>query len=75
MADPKLAQTSVMENRTAPNVRWSPAEVATILAEATAFGVDLEALRYNLKLTPAQRLSMLQAGLRSWRTLRNARPL
>ena len=46
-----------------------------VLAEAQAAGVDLAHLRYNLSLTPAQRLAQLQAGIRMFRTLRAARRL
>ena len=45
------------------------------LVEAQAAGVDLAHLRYNLSLTPAQRLAQLQAGIRMFRTLRAARRL
>ena len=55
--------------------RMTPAEVAAALEEAARFGVDLAALRHNLTLTPSQRLAMLQAALRTWRKLRNAKPL
>ena len=75
MADPKPAQSSVVENLTAPNVRPSPAEIAALLAKSQAFGVDLGHLRANLMLTPAQRLDMLRAGLGMVETLRRARPL
>lgn len=47
-------------------------DTASALAEAEALGVDLDHLRHNLTLTPAQRLEKLQAGLRLWQTLQLA---
>ena len=49
--------------------------LSPVLAEAQAAGVDLAHLRYNLSLTPTQRLAQLQAGIRMFRTLRAARRL
>ncbi len=70
MDEPKFAQSSVVSTR-----RLSPSEIATVLAESKAFGIDLDHLRANLQMTPARRLAMLQAGLRTVETLRRARPL
>ncbi len=50
-------------------------ELPPVLAEAQAAGVDLDHLRHNLSLTPAQRLARLQAGIRMMHTLRAARRL
>ncbi len=55
------------------HTRLSPAEISAALEQARAFGVDLEALRENLRLTTEQRLQRLQAGLRMVASLRNAR--
>ena len=52
-----------------------PPELSPALAETQAAGVDVEHLRRNLRLTPAERLARLQAGLRMLRTLRTARRL
>lgn len=74
MADPKLAHYSERA-KTAADSRPSRADIAAVLEKSQAFGVDLGHLRANLALTPAQRLDMLQAGLRMVETLRRARPL
>jgi hypothetical protein len=75
MDEPKPTPQTVTDVSSISTRRLSPSEVVAVLAESKAFGVDVEALRHNLRLTPAQRLAMLQAGLRTWRTLRNSRPL
>ena len=66
-------ETELTENN-APAPR-PPAEFSPALVEAQTAGVDLDHLRYNLSLTPAQRLARLQAGIRAWHTLRTARRL
>jgi len=55
--------------------KMSQAEREAALREAVRFGVDVEHLRYNLTLTPEERLRRLQAFLRSRQSLLNARRL
>jgi hypothetical protein len=45
------------------------------LREAERFGVDLDHLRWNLKLTPEQRLAGLQSAIRAVHLLRHAKRL
>jgi hypothetical protein len=53
--------------------KMSPAEREAALREAERLGVDIEQLRQNLKLTPAQRLARHQIRLYMSRILELAR--
>ncbi len=55
--------------------RMSAAECEAALREAVRFGVDVEHLRWYLKLTPEQRLAGLQSAVRMARMLRQAKRL
>ena len=71
MSDHPRVEQALPDNSLMPaaNAEVTPAQFLIQAAEA---GVDLQQLRRNLRLTPAERLARLQAGIRMVKTLRSA---